>query len=396
MKTPKSLYELLGVDSGKKSVRKIFSPVVRNDFPRAFVNIVRNPARPGEVFTMHIDGDGSKFVQRLLHYLETGDKEIIQGAVDDALSMNTGDIAASGFVFGPWVITQNLAINGLNVPKDLVMEQIALRIRDLLGLYQSFGFNSIFFLGGETADLPDQVSSVVYDVDIYAEAKEEEIVTGDVKPGDKMYGFASDGQARWEQIPNSGIMTNGLTLGRTYTMHQSYGAKYPHLIRRGGSFYGAFTVADQPDILCGMTVSQALLSPTRQWAILIRRLMDRLREMGISCMLHGISLNTGGGATKIVHVGQGIVYEKTMPDPPPIFHLIQQESKEKWRNMYKIFNCGVGIDVVGEDRPEFKRALTEVSALTGIKMFELGVCRKSPSKKNRVILRTPFGNFDDY
>ena len=397
MKPKPSMYQLLGVDSEKNGVRKAFRLVVRNDFPGAFVNIVRHPERPGVVFTKHCDGDGSKVVQRLLHYYETGDKEIIQGAVDDAFSMNTGDIAASGFVFGLWVITQDLAINGLNVPKDMIMEQIALRVQSLMLLYQSFGFNLTFFLGGETADLPDQVLSVVYCSDFYAEAKEEGIIRGNVKPGDKIYGFASDGQAHWEQTPNSGIMTNGLTLGRICTMRQSFGVKHPHLIRMGGSYKGAFAPTDQPDILCGRTVSQALLSPTRQWAIFIRRLIDRLNQKGIFHMLHGISMNTGGGATKIVNVGiQGIVYEKLMPEPPPVFLFIQEASKENWRNMYKTFNCGVGIDVVGEDSEEFHRALTEVSALTGVKMFPMGVCRKSPDKGNHVILQTAFGKFDDY
>ena len=318
----KSKYEQLGVDADKRSVREIFSRIVRNDFPGAFVNIVRDPEILGKVFTKHPDGDGSKFVQRLLHYRETGDEQVFQGAVDDAFSMNSGDIAASGFVFGRWVITQIININALNVPKELVMKQIALRVESLLELYKSYGFKLTFFLGGETADLPDQVNSAVYDVDIFAEAYDHELVLGNVQQGDQIYGFASNGRAVWEQTLNSGIMANGLTLARTHTMLENYGKKYPFLIRRDGKYQGRFAVTDKPKMLGGMTVSQALLSPTRQWAILIRLLIEKLKQEKIFHLLHGISLNTGGGATKITHVGQGILYFKTMPYPPPIFYLI--------------------------------------------------------------------------
>ncbi len=393
--TSKSIYAQLGVDAGKENVRQAFSRIVQNDFPGAFVNVVRDPEVPNKVFTMHTYGDGSKFVQRLLHYRETGDETIIQGAVDDAFAMNLSDIATSGFVFGRWVITQIIDI-GQDMPKELIMEQIARRVESLLELYKSYGFRLVFFLGGETADLPDQIQSVVYNANIYAEAKETDLIRGNVVPGDKIYGFASNGQAAWESILNSGMMANGLTLARICTMRADYGVKYPYLIRRGGAYRGAFKVTDKPDILAGQTVSQAVLSPTRQWAILIRLLVERLKAAGILNMLHGISINTGGGATKIVHVGRGITYEKAMPAPPSIFRLIQQESGENWRNMFQTFNCGVGVDIVGVDGPRFRGVLEGVSETTKIKLFDLGLCRRNTTDKNQVVLQTPYGDFGDY
>lgn len=391
-----SKYQQLGVDADKGSVREVFGRIIKNDFPGAFVNIVRDSRIPGRVFTKHPDGDGSKMIQRLLHYMETGDERIFQGAVDDAFSMNTGDIAASGFVFGRWVITQIINVNFVKASKEMLMQQIALRVESLLRLYQWLGFE-LTFLGGETADLPDQVKSAVYDVDIFAEADESDLIVGNIKPGDHIYGFASDGQAGWEQAPNSGIMANGLTLARACLMLEEYGKKYPFLVRSGGKYQGRFKVADQPEILAGMTVSQALLSPTRQWAILIRLLIERLKQKKIFHQLHGISLSTGGGAIKIARLGQGILYLKYMPYPPPIFQLIQAESGEIWGNMYKDFNCGVGLDVVGEGSAEFEAALRHVSQTTGVMLFHLGRCLESFSgEKNCVDLRTPFGEFNDY
>lgn len=386
------MYEILGVDSGKKEVRSIFKKRVDNDFPGAFVNIVRDPFHIGRAFTQHMDGDGSKLVQRLLMFKEIGDPIVIRGAVDDAVSMNLGDIAAAGFVKGKIVITDVINVNGFNVPKAEIMEQIGVRFEEIKEMYRDFGFQ-LFFLGGETADLPHQVQTAVFDVGVYAEAEEVDIIAGNNAPGDKIYGFASDGQAFWESEPNSGIMSNGLTLARVKLMHESYTDKFPKLRTESCRYEGRFQVEKYADGL-GMSVGQALISPTRQWAILIKFLIEELEKNGIRKMLHGISLNSGGGATKISHVGNSILYKKNMLLPPNIFKIIQSESGETWKNMYKTFNCGIGIDVVGEDSLKFKKALEIVSFKTGVKLYELGECGSLEGDDNKVKLTTPYGVFN--
>lgn len=389
-----SKYEKLGVDPGKSNVRKIFKSGISNDFPGAFVNIVKDPEYSNQVFTQHMDGDGSKFVQRLLVYKEKGDIGVIQGAVDDAVSMNLGDIAASGFVFGKIVVTDVININGSSIPKNKIMKQIAIRFNHLIELHRKYGFN-IHFLGGETADLPDQVSTCVFDVAVYARAKKTDIISGNVMSGDKIYGFASNGRAVWENEDNSGIMSNGLTLARISSMWQGYSKKYPLLIRADGSYEGKYKVGKKADLLKNVPVSTALISPTRQWAILIKLLLEKLKEKNIFNMLHGISMNTGGGATKIRHVGKNILYEKRMPKPPSIFQLIQKESGESWKDMFIDFNCGIGIDIVGKNDPKFETVLHEIANDTNVRCFELGIC-KSNKKENKVILETPYGLFDNY
>ncbi|HRY82905.1 MAG TPA: hypothetical protein P5232_04385 [Candidatus Moranbacteria bacterium] len=389
-------YKELGIDAGKKNVRKIFKKNISNDYPSAFVNIVHDPEIAGTVFTQHMDGDGSKIVQRILHYFETKDPTIFQGAVDDAISMNTGDIAASGFLFGKWVITDVININAKNLPKEIIMKQIALRISDLMGLYKKNGFDMNYFLGGETADLPTQVQSMVFDVSIYARAKETEIISGEVEAGDIIYGFASDGKAKWEKNNNSGIMSNGVTLARIELMSKEYSKKYPFLSNGKSGYRGKFKVNDKPKILEGMTVSEAILSPTRHWAIVIKKIAEKLKEKGIFSMLHGISMNTGGGATKISHVGKGIIYKKKMPMPPSIFQFIQSESGVTWEEMFQDFNCGIGIDIVGENNIKFKKALKEVAKEVHIELFELGICEANKNFENKVILDTPYGIFSRY
>lgn len=395
MTEQKSMYEKLGIDPSKKSVRKIFGGLIDNDYPGAWVNIVKDPDFSGYVFTQHNDGDGSKFVQRILVYNVTGDVSVIGGAVDDALQMNLGDIAASGFVNGKIVVTDIIDINGFNVSKEIVMNEIKKRFIDLKELHKSHGFN-IYMLGGETADLPDQVQSVVFNVSVYARANEEDIISGNVVPGDVIYGFASDGRAIWEPDEyNFGIMANGLTLARKKTMWSIYSKLYPELSNINGAYTGKFKVGEKAKNMHEADISRALLSPTRQWSLLIRLLIEKLKENNALDALHGISFNTGGGASKIMHLGKGgIYYRKKMPHPASIFKFIQKESEEKWEYMYQTFNCGIGIDIVGEPCNELCDVLDAVADETGVKLYKLGYCEETHTEENHVELVTDFGIFN--
>lgn len=393
-----SVYRQLGIDSQKSTVREIFGKIVDNDFPGAFVNIKRDPEFSGYVFTKHPDGDGSKFVQRLLHMEETGDTSIVRGAVDDAFEMNLGDIAASGFVTGKIALTQIIDINAFNVDKEKVMQQIALRVAELLKTYRDNGFDLSFFMGGETADLPNQTSSIIYNADVYARTREEDLITGAyIRPGDRIYGFASFGQATWEDEYNYGLGSNGATQARLYLMSEEYNEKYPHLVGYGKPYKGRYRVTDPFPANPDVSISKAILSPTRNWSLVIKLLVDKLKDRGLFNNLHGISMNTGGGATKVGHLSRGITYYKQMPEPPDLFRIIRSESNDHWEYMFESFNCGVGIDVIGEDDPEFEKALKEVEQETRIQLFDLGVCEPNPDPgKNKVILDTRFGVFGNY
>lgn len=390
------MYETLGVDPHKQNVREIFERVVDNEFPGAFVNIITDPNRYCQVMTQHQDGDGSKFVQRLLHYMKTSDRSIFNGMVDDALSMNTGDIAACGFVDGTYIITDVLNLNLPKEIKEIVMRAVGLRMSELKELYREHGIK-IKFLGGETADLRDQVKSGVFDLTVTAWTDRTNIISGNVQDGDLIFGIPSDGQASWETEPNSGIMSNGLTLGRSCLLSRDYNFLYPQLKRDDVYYKGRYEFDARPKILGGISVSEALLSPTRQWALVIKELINSLREANAINMLHGISMNTGGGATKIKNIGKGgIIYTKLMPPPPPIFKLIKSESHETWENMFTSFNCGIGIDIIGEDNPVFIHALDSIKSKCGLPVIHLGSCiySNNADAKNSVQLITPHGTFN--
>lgn len=387
-----SIYSLLGVDANKSSVRAAFSPIIENEYPGAFVNIITDPYCDKRALTQHQDGDGSKFVQRLLHYLENGDPSVFMGMVDDALSMNTGDIAASGFVFGPWLLTDVINSGMDKDLKAIVMKAVAERFSQLFQIYRQKGFE-LHFLGGETADLKYQVKSGVFDVAITAWEEKENLIKGNVKPGDAIFGFHSDGRAAWEDKINSGIMSNYLTMARSSLMSKIYNKLYPQL-RMDKPFYNGRFLYDQRHVsFPELTVGESILSPTRQWAIVIKEIVKSLKKRKIFSSLHGISMNTGGGATKIKHVGEFITYNKSMPTPPPIFQLIKQESGEDWANIYCEANCGIGIDVVGEDNKLFAEALEEAAVNCEISLSRLGYCEDSTEKDNVVLIDTPFGSW---
>lgn len=392
-KKDESMYAKMGVDASKENVKAAFAKTNETEYPGAWVNIITAFFNPDWAVTQHMDGDGSKMIQRLLHYFETGDKSILRGAADDALAMNTSDIAASGFVFGQTIFTDVLNLNLPPDVKEVLMSELAHRFGELRELYRSHGID-IHFLGGETADLPDQVLSAVLDVAVTSYAKKEHLITGNVQDGDLIYGFASDGQAAWEEDPNGGGMANGMTLARTISMSKEYNKKYPQLKGRN-QYRGHFEI--EPYV----QFSRQLLSPTRQWPIVIKNLMENLIAANALHHLHGISVNTGGGATKIMNLGSGgIVYHKTLPEAPLLFQILHTLSAESWQNMYKTFNCGIGLDVVGSDDEAFRAALTKTSEDTKVSLYKLGSCQVFSEElsgeekhENTVILTTPYGTF---
>lgn len=385
----KSIYEQLGVDPDKTSVKEIFSKIVRNDFPGSFVNIVIDPWDPDYVLVKHPDGSGSKSVTHIIYALETGDYSRIKDDAADAFVMNAGDIGTAGF-FEKIIMTDVISINAKNVDKQKVVSQLAFGMAEVIALHKEHGIEVIIFTGGETEDLVDQENCYSINIDLFSRLLRKDVITGNVQAGDKIFGFASDGQARWEKKKNSGCMNNGGTMSRTMLLHKDYAKEYPFLCR-GNVFKGRFGMMEFiPEL--DMTIADAILSPTRQWAILMKMVADELKKRDAFHLLHGMSLNTGGGAKKIINLGQGIIYVKEMPEPSPFFKLIQSETGESWRNMYKTYSMRIGLDVVGSpEKGILEDVIYTVSEMTNVDAFELGRCEKMSGEKNQVILTTPYG-----
>ncbi|MCK5081100.1 MAG: hypothetical protein KAQ63_02970 [Candidatus Moranbacteria bacterium] len=389
----KSQYESLGVESDKTRIKENFFGVNENVFPYAFVNIGNDPWQKNWVHTLHLDGGGSKSATHWLYYLVTGDDRFLRFDIADAIAMGA-DIAAAGFV-GPFVIGDVIDINGRNVDKKVIIKHAALGLKTTLKLFGEYGIITgdkrykirVYCMGGETADLVDQLTSWSVNVAIFSRMLRTGVITGDVLAGDSIFGFSSGGQAVWEEFLNSGKMSNGSTLSDAALLYSGYQKEYPFLRSAKNAFRGKYFVGDKP-LGLGMTVGEALISPTRQWAIVMKMVIDRLKSIGEFDKLHAIVMNTGGGLTKCAHVGNEIRYYKTILPFLPIFDLIQTETGETQRNMLKTFNCGVGIEVIGDNRGGYlQSALEWVSEKSGIDLFELGMTYQSNTAgKNEVIV----------
>lgn len=387
MSKKQSQYGRLGVEADKGVVSKTFR-AADNEVPGAFCRVVTCREMPEYYKLMHVDGVGSGSINRWIYAMVTGDTSVMRGDYMCALSMNTGDMACCGAVERFYAIDV-VNINKLNVPKYVYLQEIDAAITEAKELYRQKGIE-LLAPGGETADLPQQTSSHVIDVFADALIKKAVFIRGNVKVGDKIWGISSGHRTPWEEKENSGHMSNGKTLSREVLLSNIYNKKFPKICPRHSPYKGRFKIDDHVDEL-GMSIGEALNSPTRQWAIIIKTLIEKLKRRGHLFLLHGISMNTGGGATKVGCLGKGIIYYKKMPRMLPLFRLIQEESGETLRNMYETFNCGVGLDIVGSDSGGILSAVVkETAEESKLPHFHLGVCESYSGEGNKVVLETPY------
>ncbi len=388
-----SKYSQFGVDARKGGYGKLFTSVSVEAFPSAFCKMYINP-ETGLVEAQHGDGVGSKSVQRYIHWRETGDASVFKGDVDDCIEMNFGDIACAGLELLKF--TDNIAINKMRIPKEVYLSAINERMAELLELYKSHGMPFVF-AGGETADLPDQVRTYVFDGTVTAAAPKERVITCDkIASGDIIMGLRSGGFCNLEEGLNSGIMSNGLTLARHCLMSSKYEKKYPETKDPDGKGYkGRFLLDDKLDNsdaikFNGMSVGDALISPTRHFSIIIHELLRRYGNE-----VHGVVLNTGGGQTKCTRVGKGIKYVKdNLPCPDPIFQEIKKSSGESWEDMFADFNVGIGVDIIGPDDKAFNNHVTELAGEFNIGCMRTGYCEPSGSERNKLLIKHGNRNFE--
>ena len=378
-----SEYARVGVDIRKKGV-EIFKPTVQAMYPTAFCVVKRDPDFPQYALVSHTDSAGSKPVQNYLNFRETGDINSFGGIMQDVVAMNLDDIVCVGAK--PISFVDYVALNKARVPKEDLLRILNSDLIDLTDLLRGYEV-TLSFDGGETADLPDQLSTLDVSGFIHGRVEVSKVVTGErIQPGNKIIGIRSGGKIRYERKPNSGIMCNGVTLARHCLLNNEYERKHPE-IRTGGTvgYYGRFKIEDRVDDL-EMTIGEAITSPTRIFAPIAFKILSRLGP-SVTGLIH----NTGGGQTKCLHLGRGLRYVKrTALQPDPIFLLIQKESNESWRDMFQDYNMGVGFEVVLETQA-VDTALSIVEGF-GVEAKVVGEAEDGP-ERNQVIIESNFGKF---
>lgn len=376
-------YEEVGVEARKKGI-EVFKSSVENLFPSAFCTVGGDPDLKNHGIVLHTDSAGSKPIQNYLHWKETGDISWFESSAQDAMAMNIDDLICIGA--RPLAFVDYIAVNRGLLPKKELLSALNEGFEKVLDLMGDHGIE-IAFLGGETADLPDQLKTLDVSVTIYGRVNLSEAITGErIEPGNLIVGLRSGGQTDYEGRRSSGIQCNGITLARHCLMKGEYTEKYPEIVNSEGSYFGEFSFDDKSENL-DMTVGEAIISPTRIYAPVLEEMLEKYRNH-ITGMVH----NTGGGQTKSLGLGEKIHYLKDDPiEPDPIFHLIQKASGEKWRNMYEDFNMGTGFEIVVEE--DYVKDIMKVAGKFNLGAKIIGRCKKSEGG-NKVTIQSEFGNFE--
>ncbi len=223
----------------------------------------------------------------------------------DAVAMCVNDVLAQGAE--PLLFLDYVAV-GCNEPRKI--EAIVAGVAE--GCRQA----GCALVGGETAEMPGMYADGEYDIAGFTVGvvEKKRLIDGSkVKVGDVLVGVAS-----------SGVHSNGFSLVRkivadnALNLHESY----PELSDR--------------------LLGEVLLTPTK---IYVKQVLEVIR----SCDVHGISHITGGGfdenIPRILREGQGIEIEEGSWEILPVFRFLEKYGKVPHREMFNIFNMGIGMVV---------------------------------------------------
>jgi len=239
----------------------------------------------------------------------------------DAVAMCVNDVLAQGAK--PLIFLDYVAV-GKNHPE--VVEAIVSGVAE--GCRQA----GCALVGGETAEMPGMYTPGEYDIagfTVGAVEKSKLIDCSKVKPGDLLVGIAS-----------SGVHSNGFSLVRKIVSD----CDLEFYLRYEGT--GA------------QTLGEMLLTPTKIYVKQVHKVLDEID-------VHGIAHITGGGfdenIPRILKSGQGVEIEEGSWEILPVFRLLEKFGKVPHREMFNIFNMGIGmvLAVNPEDAPRVIEILTE-------------------------------------
>ena len=235
----------------------------------------------------------------------------------DAVAMCVNDVLAQGAE--PLIFLDYVAV-GHNEPAKV--EAIVAGVAE--GCRQA----GCALVGGETAEMPGMYEGGEYDIAGYTTGvvEKSKLIDGSkVKAGDVLVGIAS-----------TGVHSNGFSLVRK-------------IVSDSGLSY-----TDEIPELGGRRLGDVLLTPTR---IYVKQVLDVIRN----CDVHGISRITGGGfdenIPRVLHDGQGLEIKEGSWEILPIFRMLEKWGGVPHREMFNIFNMGIGMVIV-LDASEADRAIS--------------------------------------
>ncbi len=334
-----------GVSAAKEDVHNAIKNIDKGIYPQAFCKIIPDilGGDPKYCNIMHADGAGTKSSLAYMYWKETGDLSVWKGIAQDALIMNTDDLLCVGAVDNI-LVSSTIGRNKMLIPGE-VISAIINGTDELMSELRGMGIG-IYGTGGETADVGDLVRTIIVDSTVTCRMKRSDIINNaNIHPGDVIVGLSSTGQATYETKYNGGMGSNGLTSARHDVFCKYLAEKYPEsydkTVPEELVYSGKYMLTD-PVEGAPVNAGQLVLSPTRTYAPVVKRLLDEMRGK-----IHGMVHCTGGAQTKVLHfVGENCkVVKDNMFPIPPLFRIIQEESGTDWSEMYKVFNMGHRLEI---------------------------------------------------
>lgn len=382
-------YNMRGVSASKEDVHNAIKNIDKGIFPKAFCKIIPDILGndPEYCNIMHADGAGTKSSLAYLYWKETGDLSVWKGIAQDALIMNIDDLLCVGAVDNI-LVSSTIGRNKLLIPGE-VISAIINGTDELLAELREMGVNA-YATGGETADVGDLVRTIIVDSTVTCRMKRADVIdNANIAPGDVIVGLASYGKAIYEKEYNGGMGSNGLTSARHDVFAKYLAEKYPEsydaAVPEELVYAGGLRLTDLVAEL-GIDAGKLVLSPTRTYAPVVKKLLDQLRPQ-----IHGMIHCSGGAQTKVLHFVDNVrVVKDNMFNVPPLFRIIKEQSGTDWQEMYKVFNMGHRLEVYLS--PEYAEQVIAIAESFGIEARIVG--RVEAAEKRSLVIKSEFGIFE--
>ena len=173
-------------------------------------------------------------------------------------------------------------------------------------------------VGGETAEMPGMYADGEYDIAGFTTGVVERsaLIDGSkVAVGDVLVGIAS-----------TGVHSNGFSLVRKIVADNALDLHAPFEEYMEGA--------------PGRSLGEVLLTPTR---IYVKQVLEVIRN----CEIHGVAHITGGGfdenIPRILGDGMGVEIVEGSWEILPVFRFLERYGKIDHREMFNIFNMGIGM-----------------------------------------------------
>ena len=381
-------YKLRGVSSDKEDVHNAIKNQDKGLFPKAFCKILPDYISNSDehALIIHSDGAGTKSSLAYIYWKETSDLSVWKGIAQDSIVMNLDDVACVGAIDNI-VLSSTIGRNKNKIPGEVISKIIS-GTDEILSYYRSHGIN-IYSGGGETADVGDLVRTIIVDSCLTVRIKKDDIIdNSNIKAGDVIIGLSSSGNSSYDLDYNSGIGSNGLTSARhdviSDYIKSLYPESYDHDVPDDLTYCGSKKLTDKIE---NYDIGKMLLSPTRSYAPLLKKIFEKVGRDKINGIIHC----TGGGQTKILHFVDDLhIMKNNLFETPPIFKLIMNESNTDPKEMYKVFNMGHRMEIY--IHPDCASDIIEISKSVGIDAKIIGEVLKSQKKK--LSIQSELGNFE--